>query len=82
MSASAEEAKRTLKGQEEGSVQRIKEISMRIREAIRASLPTPQEQFFTVMVPGKVVTFEVRLPSLSPFPFPPLLTMIDRNLLL
>ncbi|CAE6473609.1 unnamed protein product [Rhizoctonia solani] len=34
---------------------RIAEISRNIREAVRAALPTPPEQFFTLMVPGKVV---------------------------
>ncbi|KAG8709411.1 hypothetical protein FRC08_018363 [Ceratobasidium sp. 394] len=37
---------------------RIGEISDRIREAVRAALPTPPEQFLTLMVPGKVVTLE------------------------
>ncbi|KAG6829970.1 hypothetical protein H0H92_002775 [Tricholoma furcatifolium] len=39
-------------------VKRTAEISWNIREALRAALPAPQEQFFTVMVPGKVVNFE------------------------
>ncbi|KAG6908104.1 hypothetical protein DXG01_006142 [Tephrocybe rancida] len=38
-------------------VKRTAEISWQIREAIRAALPAPREQFFTVMVPGKVVNF-------------------------
>ncbi|KAG6847697.1 hypothetical protein H0H93_006492, partial [Arthromyces matolae] len=38
-------------------VKRTAEISWKIREALRAALPAPREQFFTVMVPGKVVNF-------------------------
>ncbi|KAG6809679.1 hypothetical protein H0H92_015193 [Tricholoma furcatifolium] len=38
-------------------VQRTAQISFKVREAIRKALPAPQEQFFTVMVPGKVVNF-------------------------
>ncbi|KAG6811417.1 hypothetical protein H0H92_007525 [Tricholoma furcatifolium] len=36
-------------------VKRTAEIAWNIREALRATLPAPREQFFTVMVPGKVV---------------------------
>ncbi|KAJ7089120.1 hypothetical protein C8R44DRAFT_892496 [Mycena epipterygia] len=43
---------------EDASVKRAGEISTKIREALRKSLPTPPEQFFTVMIPGKVVDFE------------------------
>lgn len=45
---------------EKKNVGRIAIISQRIREAIRAALPAPPEQFFHVMVPGKVVNFSVR----------------------
>ncbi|KAG6908106.1 hypothetical protein DXG01_006144 [Tephrocybe rancida] len=38
-------------------IKRTAEISWQIREALRAALPTSREQFFTVMVPGKVVNF-------------------------
>ncbi|KAG6910165.1 hypothetical protein DXG01_012614 [Tephrocybe rancida] len=38
-------------------IEKTAEISFKIREAIRQSLPAPKEQFFTVMVPGKVVNF-------------------------
>ena len=44
-------------------LQRIAEISMNIRKAVRSALPAPPEQFFTMMVPGKVLNFNV-----SPFP--------------
>ncbi|KAL0569591.1 hypothetical protein V5O48_012379, partial [Marasmius crinis-equi] len=37
---------------------RMAEINTKIREAIRAALPAPPEQFFTVMIPGKVVNLE------------------------
>lgn len=43
---------------ENASVGRIGEISVKIREAVRRALPTPPEQFLTVMVPGKVVTLK------------------------
>ncbi|KAG6812259.1 hypothetical protein H0H92_003715 [Tricholoma furcatifolium] len=36
------------------------EISRKVRETLRQSLPAPAEQFFTVMVPGTVVNFKVR----------------------
>ncbi|KAG6811962.1 hypothetical protein H0H92_005066 [Tricholoma furcatifolium] len=36
-------------------VERAAQISFLIRDAIRKAFPAPQEQFFTVMVPGKVV---------------------------
>ena len=42
-----------------GEVARIGQISMTIRQALRAALPAPAEQFFTMMVPGKVVNFDV-----------------------
>ncbi|KAG6864170.1 hypothetical protein C0991_011889, partial [Blastosporella zonata] len=37
--------------------ERTAQISFKIREAIRKALPAPPEQFFTVMIPGKVVNF-------------------------
>ncbi|CCO36198.1 hypothetical protein BN14_10326 [Rhizoctonia solani AG-1 IB] len=40
-------------------IDRIAEISRNIREAVRAALPTPPEQFFTLMVPGKVVDLDM-----------------------
>lgn len=45
---------------EKEMMERIATISLRIREAIRATLPSAPEQFFHVMVPGKVVNLEVR----------------------
>lgn len=50
-------AEQTQKDQEEKALQRIADISTKIREAIRLALPTPPEQFLTVMVPGKVVNY-------------------------
>ncbi|GLB44722.1 hypothetical protein LshimejAT787_1800590 [Lyophyllum shimeji] len=38
-------------------IARTAQISRQIREAVRQALPAPMEQFFTVMVPGKVVNF-------------------------
>ncbi|GLB33855.1 hypothetical protein LshimejAT787_0107390 [Lyophyllum shimeji] len=39
------------------AVERAAKISFEIREALRKALPAPPEQFFTVMIPGKVVNF-------------------------
>ncbi|KAB5588664.1 hypothetical protein CTheo_7891 [Ceratobasidium theobromae] len=39
-------------------VDRIGDISNQIRKALHKALPTPPEQFLTIMVPGKVVNFE------------------------
>ena len=50
-----------LKKQEAEQRKRIADISLRIRNAIRDALPAPPEQFFTVMVPGKVVNFYVSI---------------------
>jgi hypothetical protein len=48
-----------IKQQTADQLARISEISMNIREALRRSLPGPAEQFFTVMVPGKVLNLDV-----------------------
>lgn len=56
----ADATKEQLKKQEAVSVDRIAEISTRVREAVRAALPAPMEQFFTIMVPGKVINPGVR----------------------
>ena len=40
-------------------VARIAQISLNIRRAVRAALPAPPDQFFTLAVPGKVVDCEV-----------------------
>ena len=42
-------------------VRRTEEISGLIRKAIRGSLPGPDNQFLTLMIPGKVVDFEVSM---------------------
>jgi hypothetical protein len=44
-----------VKQQSVDEVQRIAQISWQVRQALRESLPAPPEQFFTVMVPGKVL---------------------------
>jgi hypothetical protein len=54
-------AEEKLKEMESVSNDRIAEISMKVRQAVRAALPAPLEQFFTIMVPGKVVN-----PGVSP----------------
>ncbi len=38
---------------------RIADISNKIRQGLRSAIPAPPEQFLTVMVPGKVVNFNV-----------------------
>ena len=43
---------------EEGFV-RITRVSMNIRQVVRNVLPAPAEQFFTMMVPGKVLNLDV-----------------------
>jgi len=51
----------TDKIQEQGKEQldRIARVSLDIRRAVIAALPAPPEQFFTMMVPGKVLNLEV-----------------------
>lgn len=48
-------------------VERAAKISFQIREVLRQALPAPLEQFFTVMVPGKVVNFAVKAFSFLSF---------------
>ncbi|KAG8688959.1 hypothetical protein FRC09_012650 [Ceratobasidium sp. 395] len=43
---------------QDSALDRVSEISYTIREAVRRALPTPPEQFFTIMIPGKVVNFD------------------------
>lgn len=45
---------------EKEMMERTASISLKIRETLRATLPSAPEQFFHVMVPGKVVNLEVR----------------------
>lgn len=60
-SAKSAEMKKKQDKMEKEHLERIATISLRMREAIRAALPAPAEQFFHVMVPGKVLNFDVRL---------------------
>lgn len=47
--------------QQEGvGIERVADISNKIRQAVRNALPAPAEQFLTLMVPGKVLNFNVR----------------------
>ena len=48
-----------IKQQTADELSRTGQISMNIRQAIRAALPAPAEQFFTMMVPGKVLNLDV-----------------------
>ncbi|KAF9644807.1 hypothetical protein BDM02DRAFT_842383 [Thelephora ganbajun] len=50
--------KEKIKQQTSEELNRIAQISMDIRKAVRAALPAPPEQFFTMMVPGKVLNLE------------------------
>ena len=47
------------KAQQEEQVARIARLSHTIRQAVRAAIPAPPEQFLTLMIPGKVIDFEV-----------------------
>ena len=38
---------------------RTAQISQNIRKAVRAAFPAPADQFFTMMIPGKVVNLDV-----------------------
>jgi hypothetical protein len=52
-----------IKQQSEEELARIAQISMDVRQAVRNALPAPPEQFFTMMVPGKVLNLDVgRIP--------------------
>lgn len=48
-----------VKEQSKEELARIAQISLDIRQAVRNALPAPPEQFFTMMVPGKVLNFKV-----------------------
>lgn len=48
-----------IKQQSADELARIAQISMDIRQAVRNALPAPAEQFFTMMVPGKVLNLDV-----------------------
>ncbi len=58
-SAASKEVAQKMQADETAAIDRIGQISNRIREAIRQALPAPPDQFFTVMIPGKVVNFDV-----------------------
>jgi hypothetical protein len=40
-------------------VGRVAQVSMQIRQAVRAAIPAPPEQYLTLMIPGKVLDFDV-----------------------
>ena len=48
-----------IKQQSAEELARIAQISMDVRQAVRNALPAPPEQFFTMMVPGKVLNLDV-----------------------
>lgn len=48
-----------IKQQSADELARIAQISMDVRQAVRNALPAPAEQFFTMMVPGKVLNLDV-----------------------
>lgn len=47
------------KALQDAQLDRVKDISLTIRQAIRNSLPGAPDQFLTLMVPGKVLNFKV-----------------------
>ncbi|KAF9649295.1 hypothetical protein BDM02DRAFT_3186460 [Thelephora ganbajun] len=47
-----------IKQQSTEELDRIAKVSMNIRQAIRKMIPAGPEQFFTLMVPGKVINFD------------------------
>jgi len=49
--------------QSKEDLERIAQISMTVRDAVRSALPAPAEQFFTMMVPGKVLNLDVSISS-------------------
>jgi len=49
--------------QQADQLARTAQISQNVRHAVRAALPAPPEQFFTLMTPGKVIDFEVSRPQ-------------------
>jgi len=55
----ATSGKDKIKQQSIEELARIAQISMDVRQAVRNALPAPAEQFFTMMVPGKVLNFDV-----------------------
>ena len=54
-----------IKQQSTEELDRIAQISMNVRQAVRNALPAPPEQFFTMMVPGKVLNLDVSHTPLS-----------------
>lgn len=40
--------------QRQASILHTAQIALSLRQQIRAALPTPDEQYMTVMIPGKV----------------------------
>ena len=46
---------------DDANLQRAAEISVKIREAVRAALPTGTDQYLHLMVPGKVLNLDVRI---------------------
>jgi hypothetical protein len=59
-----------IKQQSADELARIAKVSMDIRQAVRDAIPANTEQFFTLMIPGKVVNFNVsvRLPPREMLP--------------
>jgi hypothetical protein len=55
-----------IKQQSADELARIAKVSMDIRQAVRKAIPANTEQFFTLMIPGKVVNFDVSVWSPPP----------------
>ncbi|KAF9646801.1 hypothetical protein BDM02DRAFT_2887822 [Thelephora ganbajun] len=54
----APSAQDKIQQQSKEELDRVARVSLDIRRAVTAALPAPPEQFFTMMVPGKVLNFE------------------------
>ena len=48
-----------IKQQSEEELTRITQVSMDVRQVVHNVLPAPAEQFFTMVVPGKVLNLDV-----------------------
>ncbi|KAF7365043.1 Helicase with zinc finger domain 2 [Mycena venus] len=67
----ATDGKAKLNMQSEDQLKRVAQISMNIREVVRRSLPAPPEQFFTMMIPGKVLDLDVSAIPFTRYEQPP-----------
>ncbi|KAF8311730.1 hypothetical protein DL93DRAFT_2168836 [Clavulina sp. PMI_390] len=45
------------------ATQQMAKVAMQVREAMRNTLPTPPEQYFTLNIPGKIINFDDFIPD-------------------